>query len=93
MKHIRVMAYNLWLCNERPNCDVYIMAPPRPNKSRTSEVTVAVGTVKSARDEEQRSEAKSQSESKTFSWIKQANHCQLWLGSHMTPSQGWEPAV
>lgn len=65
---------------------------PCPNKSPTSEVTVAVGIVKSARDEEQRSEAKSQSESKTFSWIKQANHRQLWLGLHITPRQGRETA-
>lgn len=64
---------------------------PSPLKTSTTEVNVAVGIIKSACDEDQHSEAKSQSESKTFSRIKKANHCQLWLDLYIIPSQGgWE---
>lgn len=54
MKHIRVTACNLWSCNERPYCDMY-MPPPKKNTTTRGNV---VGTVKSACDEDQWSEAK-----------------------------------
>ena len=57
-----------------------------PSKTR---VKVVAGIIKSVCDEDQCSEAKSESEAKTFSWIKKANHCQQWLDLYNKPVKGW----
>ena len=91
MKHTRVTAYNLWSCNERPYCDKHMPKKQKqkqkpPSKTR---VKVVAGIIKSVCDEDQCSEAKSESEAKTFSWIKKANHCQQWLDLYNKPVKGW----
>lgn len=70
-----------------------ILCPSLPKPS-TTEVNVAVGIIKRACHEDQHSEAKSQSESKTFSRVKKANHSQMWLDLYILCSQGgWESRV
>lgn len=60
----------------------------KKKKNPTTGVNVAVGIIKSTCNEDQRSKAKSQSESKTFSLIKKANHCQLWLDLYPVKGMG-----
>lgn len=57
-------------------------------KNTTTGVNVVAGIIESTCDEDQRSEAKSDPESKAFSQIKKANHCQLWLDLYIITSQG-----
>lgn len=68
--------------------DPIVICICKKKKKSTTGVNVAVGIIKSACDEDQHSKAKLQSESKTFSRIKKANHCQLWLDLYIIPSQG-----
>lgn len=59
----------------------------KKKKKKPTGVNAVVGIIKSACVEDQCSKAKSESQSKTFSWTKQANHCQLWLDLYIITSQ------
>lgn len=65
---------------------MYIQKTKKPHTTTTG-VNVVVGITKSACDEDQCSEAKSESESKTFPRIKRVNHCQLWLDVYIITNQ------
>lgn len=62
-------------------------------KNTTTGVNVVVGIIERACNEDQRNEAKSEPESKAFSRIKKANHCQLWFDLYTITSQGWGAEV